>query len=63
MSIISILIEERKKAKINQKSMAKLLKISPESLNRFEKENRKQNINVVIDYAEIIGFELRLLKK
>jgi transcriptional regulator with XRE-family HTH domain len=63
MSIISNLIEIRKDKRINQKVMAKKLGISSGSLNRFEKGNRKVDISIVEDYANELGYELKLMVK
>jgi transcriptional regulator with XRE-family HTH domain len=63
MSIIDKLVEIRKEKGINQKVMAKALKLSPGSLNRFEKGNRKVDLDTVEKYAEELGYELRLMVK
>jgi transcriptional regulator with XRE-family HTH domain len=63
MSIIDKLVEIRKEKRINQKVMAKLLKISPGSLNRFEKRNRKVDLGTIESYADELGYELKLMVK
>jgi transcriptional regulator with XRE-family HTH domain len=63
MSTFSKLIEIRKDKRINQKVMAKKLGISSGSLNRFEKGNRKVDISIVEDYANELGYELKLMVK
>ncbi|MCK9282390.1 MAG: helix-turn-helix domain-containing protein [Melioribacteraceae bacterium] len=63
MSIISNLIEIRKDKRINQKVMAKKLGISSGSLNRFEKGNRKIDMSIIEDYANKLGYELKLIVK
>lgn len=63
MSIVNELIRIRKEKKVNQKEMAKKLNISIGSLCRFEKGNRKMDINTVENYANNLDYELRLLRK
>lgn len=63
MSIFESLIDQRKKQKVTQKEMSLYLKITPASLNRYEKLNRKITSELIDQYAEYLGFEIRLLKK
>ncbi len=63
MSIIDFLKEERKKAKISQVRMAKLLKISKSALSRIENKKRRTAVEFAEEYANIMGYELRVIKK
>jgi transcriptional regulator with XRE-family HTH domain len=63
MAILKDLVQLRKQQKVTQKEMAKRIGMTPERLSRYERGNRKINIDFVVDYALAIGYELRLLKK
>lgn len=59
MSIFETLVDCRIKRKITQRIMAKHLKITPSTLNRYEKGNRKISAKMQDDYAEYLGIELK----
>jgi transcriptional regulator with XRE-family HTH domain len=60
MSTFKKLTEQRGKQNISQREMAKYLKITPSTLNRYEKHNRKITAKMQDEYAERLGIELKL---
>jgi transcriptional regulator with XRE-family HTH domain len=63
MSTFSKLVEQRISRKITQRKMAKLLKCTPSTLNRYEKGNRDVSANMQDDYADNLGLELKIMVK
>lgn len=63
MSIISKLVEIRKQQRVKQNVMAGWLGISSGSLNRLENGSRKIDIDIVEEYADKLGYELKLMVK
>jgi transcriptional regulator with XRE-family HTH domain len=63
MVIISKLTELRIKMNISQRQMAKALKCTPTTLNRYEKGKRRMYLDMVIDYANELGVEFKIQVK
>ena len=63
MSIFEKLIKERESRKVTQRLMAKHLKITPSTLNRYEQGNRKIGLEMAENYADFLGLEFKLMVK
>jgi DNA-binding XRE family transcriptional regulator len=63
MSTFTKLVEQRKKSEVSQKEMAKHLGLTNSTMNRYEKENRDISAKLQDDYAEYLGYELKLMVK
>ena len=63
MPILDELKKIRKEKGILQKDIAKKLGMTAERFNRYEKGNRKIDIDFVIDFARELGYELILIRK
>ncbi len=63
MDIIDNLVQIRKDKRIFQKSINQHLGINGTTLSRYESKKRRIPFDVVIKYADYLGYELRLLKK
>lgn len=53
----------RKRMKVTQPEMAKLLKTSQQAISRFEKVGHSPTLNHLIKYLDAIGYELKIQKK
>jgi transcriptional regulator with XRE-family HTH domain len=63
MSTFSKLVDQRKKIGMSQKEMAKKLGLTNTTMNRYEKGNREITSKLQDDYAEYLGYELKLMVK
>ena len=63
MEILKKLIQIRKEKGIDQKSMLHVLGITHTTLSRYESYKRKIPLDVLIKYADYLGYELKLLIK
>jgi transcriptional regulator with XRE-family HTH domain len=63
MAIFDRLVELRKEKRISQRNMAIKLGMKAGRLNRYEKGDRKISIEFVEDYADKLGYEIRLMVK
>ncbi len=63
MSILNDLIQIRKEKKVRQYNVANHIKVTSVTLSRYEKGTRKMTFDNVCEYADYLGYELRLLKK
>lgn len=63
MDILDSLIKIRKDQKTDQKSMLQRLGVTATTLSRYESKKRPMPFNVMVKYAEYLGYEIRLLKK
>lgn len=63
MSTFDKLIEQRKKMGITQREMAKNLRITPSTINKYEKGTRKISSEMQDVYAKFLGIEIFLMIK
>jgi transcriptional regulator with XRE-family HTH domain len=63
MTIIEQLVEERRAKKIKQSEVAYHLGITRSKMSRFERGFDKETNHIIDNYAEYLGYEIRLLKK
>jgi transcriptional regulator with XRE-family HTH domain len=63
MSTFEKLIEQRKRLKITQREMAKHLKVTPSTLNKYEFGKRKISAEAMDEYCDYLGYELKLQVK
>lgn len=56
-------VKKRLQSDISQKEMAKKVNCTPVSMNHYENGKREMPGFIFVKYAEILGFELRLLIK
>jgi transcriptional regulator with XRE-family HTH domain len=63
MVIISDLIQIRKDRKIDQKHLLRILGINKTTMSRYESGKRKMPFDIILKYADYLGYEIRLLKK
>lgn len=63
MSTFEKLIGQRKLLKITQREMAKHLKCTPTSLNRYENGSRNISATDQDTYADKLGIELKMMLK
>jgi transcriptional regulator with XRE-family HTH domain len=63
MSIFDKLVEERKARRVTQRIMAKHLKCTPSTLNKYEKGKRRILACDMEEYANYLGLELKLQVK
>jgi transcriptional regulator with XRE-family HTH domain len=62
--MLKSLIQIRKEKKVSQLEMARFLSITPATINRYEKGLiQKIPIDLLVRYADYLGYEIRLLKK
>lgn len=62
MDIIKVLVKERKSKGIKQKQIADFIGISGSLMSRLESGTIHPNLNYVVQFADYLGYELRLLK-
>lgn len=60
MSIFDKLVEERGKRNITQREISRYLKCTPSTLNHYEKGKRKITAEMMEEYADYLGIELKL---
>lgn len=63
MDILDSLIQIRKDKKIDQKHMLIRLGITATTLSRYESKKRDMPFDIMVKYADYLGYEIRLLKK
>jgi len=63
MNILDSLVELRKQQKIKQKIAAKHLEVNDDTMSRYEAKKRKMPHDLLVKYANYLGYEIRLLKK
>lgn len=63
MDILSSLIQIRKEKKVSQDDLTGTLGINSTTLSRYESGRRKMPYDVLVKYAEYLGYEIRLIKK
>lgn len=63
MNILETLVADRKAKKVRQCEVAKHIGISNAMLCRIESKLSSPNLLYIQKYAEILGYEIRLLKK
>lgn len=63
MDILDSLIQIRKEQKLDQKDMLKRLGVNKTTLSRYERKKRNMPFEVMKIYADLLGYEIRLLKK
>lgn len=63
MDIFDKLIEIRKEKKIQQSEMAKNLKITSATMNRYERKKRIIPYTLLINYAGYLDCELKIMIK
>lgn len=63
MYILEQLIQIRKEKKITQKEVAKHIGVNKITVGRYENRIRAISGEQLIKYADLLGYELRLLKK
>lgn len=63
MSTLDKLVVQRGKNNVTQRQMAKNLKCSPSTLNKYEKGNRKMTAEMQDMYVEFLGLELMIIVK
>jgi transcriptional regulator with XRE-family HTH domain len=61
MVIFDKLIQIRKEKRVSQGNMAYKLGITSTTLNRYEKGNRKISAELMLEYAIVLGYELKLM--
>lgn len=63
MDIVKILTKERKLQKVSQQKVANFIGISKSLISRLESGKSIPNYNFIQQYADLLGYEIRLLKK
>jgi transcriptional regulator with XRE-family HTH domain len=63
MDTIERLVQERRMKHVTQKEIADMLNITTSTLWRYETRQRDISLDLAIKYAEIVGFELKLILK
>ena len=62
-NILKSLISIRKEKKIDQKHMLSILGVNATTMSRYESGIRRMPHDLMVKYAEYLGYEIRLLKK
>ena len=60
MDILDILVDIRKQKKIRQINLAIFLKVNTLTISRYENKKRKMPYDMLIKYADFLGYELKL---
>lgn len=63
MDIIESLVQVRKEKKITQIDIANNLGVTKTTMCRYESGKREMPFSIVREYADCLGYEIRLLKK
>ena len=63
MNILNVLIRERKSKKIKQTEISNFIGCSKSLICRLEAGKSIPNMNYIEQYADYLGYEIRLLKK
>jgi len=63
MDILKVLISERRSKKITQNKIADFIGCSKSLISRLESGKSIPNINYIQQYADYLGFELKLMVK
>jgi len=63
MSVLNELIKERKIRGLSQASVSRYIGISKQLMSRMEGGKSIPNMNWIEEYADYLGYEVRLLKK
>ena len=63
MEELKILIQQRKLRYISQEKLADYLGITLTTLSRYENGKREIPFNLVVKYADYVGFELKFTLK
>jgi DNA-binding XRE family transcriptional regulator len=63
MDVIELLVQERRMRYISQTSMAEHLGITLATLHRYETGKRQMSLELAVEYAKKVGFELKLIVK
>jgi transcriptional regulator with XRE-family HTH domain len=63
MDILKTLVNERRAKKVKAKQIADFIGMSPSLFSRLETGKSIPNINYIEQFADYLGYEIRLLKK
>lgn len=63
MDIFDTLIQIRKEKKVRQEALSGHLGVTATTLSRYESKQRTIPYDLLIAYAEHLGYEVRILKK
>ena len=63
MDILDELNEIRKEKHIRQKELCSRLNITEATMSRYQNNKRTMPIDVLINYIDYIGYEIKLMKK
>ena len=63
MDIVDILVQTRKEKKLTQKPIYETMGVNQATFSRYDKKKRPMSLPQLEVYADLVGYELRLLKK
>jgi transcriptional regulator with XRE-family HTH domain len=63
MNILDQLIQIRKEQRYHQKDVAKKLGVTYAMMSHYETKKRKMSHELIVKFADFLGYELRILKK